>query len=292
MLRLKAEAEIPLQAPASTFLIGETSYVASRDKDGLLPVTTKTNKSEAILTGLTKPCGGILNAFGALWAPSCGEAKVSRFDTKAKKVTDSVGVASVDQPQAFAATADSLWLISDLKTTLSRIDPEAKRVVAEVRLPAKCTAIVSGEGALWAACPGEDKVLRINTHTSLVENRVEVAGEPVALAVGAGSIWVLGKKDGKVFRIDPKTNKVSATIETSLPGLGRSVAFGDGFAWVSADGFPITRIDPETDKVVQQFAGAGSGVIAFGSGSVWIADSDGAMLRRYDPKRIRATLAE
>jgi hypothetical protein len=51
------------------------------------------------------------------------------------------------------------------------------------------------------------------------------------------------------------------------------------------------RIDPATDKVVQQFVGDGGGQVYFGGGSVWTFNLKATPFR-FDPKRIKATLAE
>jgi hypothetical protein len=41
--------------------------------------------------------------------------------------------------------------------------------------------------------------------------------------------------------------------------------------WVTSPGFPLTRIDPKDEKVVQQFYGEGGGAIAVGQGWIWLA---------------------
>jgi streptogramin lyase len=136
-------------------------------------------------------------------------------------------------------------------------------------------------------------VLRINPTTNLIDQRIEVSPQPTALVLGESSIWVLCLKDGKIDRIDPKTNKVTKTIETGVPGASTGgIAFGQGSIWVTQTGFPITRIDPVSEKVVQQFWGPGGGAIQFGQGSVWLTNLQEGTLWRIDPKRILATLAE
>jgi virginiamycin B lyase len=93
-------------------------------------------------------------------------------------------------------------------------------------------------------------------------------------------------------RIDPKTDKVIKTIELGVPGAEGSIAIGQGSVWVSQAGFPLTRIDPATDKVVQQFWGEGGGLVHFGLNSLWLGKVGGDKLWRVDPKRVAATLAE
>jgi streptogramin lyase len=120
-----------------------------------------------------------------------------------------------------------------------------------------------------------------------------VSPQPTALAIGQSSLWVLCLKDGKVERIDPKTNKVTKTIETAVSGAtAGGITFGQGSIWVTLSGFPITRIDPVSEKVVQQFWGSGGGAIQFGQGSLWLTNLEEGTLWRIDPKRILATLSE
>jgi streptogramin lyase len=172
------------------------------------------------------------------------------------------------------------------------VDPDQNQVVGELRLPAGCTSLVFAESALWTACPAENRVLRINPQTNVVDKRIEVSPRPRALAASDGSIWVLCEKEGKVDRIDPKTNKLSKTIELGVPEAGGGIAAGAGSIWVTLAEFPLTRIDPQTEKVVQQFWGAGGGAIQFGANSLWLSNQRTGTLWRIDPKRVLATFAE
>ncbi len=209
----------------------------------------------------------------------------------AEPVKINTGVSTANP--SIAADNDSVWLLTDDKSTLSRIDPDQNKVVAELRLPAGCNSLTFGEMALWVTCPSENRVLRINPETNLVEKRIEVSPQPAALAIGENSLWVLCLKEGKIERIDPKTNKVTKTIETAVSGAASGgIVFGQGSVWVTLTGFPITRIDPTSEKVAQQFWGSGGGAIHFGQGSLWLTNLQEGTLWRIDPKRILATLAE
>jgi virginiamycin B lyase len=285
---LKAEAEFP-KAPA---WVAFTEAALIADDRGLYRIDPKKNELGAAVVALNKPCGGAASGFGSLWVPSCGDQTLVRIDSKTWKITAAIASGAGSAAQSVAATPDSIWLLSDNKTTLARIDPEQNLMVSELRLPAGCNTLTFGESSLWVTCPSEDRVLRIDPQTNLVDKRIEMSAQPKALAIAEGSIWVLCQKDGKVERIDPKTNKVTKTIELGVPGAEGSIAAGQGSIWVTLAGFPITRIDPGTDKVVQQFWGTGGGAIHFGLGSVWLSNLHERTLWRLDPKRIAATLAE
>ena len=83
-----------------------------------------------------------------------------------------------------------------------------------------------------------------------------------------------------------------ATIEVGVPGSGGDIATGEGSVWVTSFGFPISRIDPASNKVVQQFVGEGGDALRVGAGSVWLSNLKAGVVWRLDPKRIQATLAE
>jgi virginiamycin B lyase len=290
---LKAETEIPAPGKPAWVFFSESVFVPNA-KDGLDKIDAKTGKPGDALAGIPKPCVGMAAGFSSLWAASCTDGSLVRFDAKTFKQTAKLPVGVANVRHAVAASTDSIWLLTDAKTTLARIDPDQNVVVGELRLPVGCHDLVFGETALWLACPAENKVLRIDAATNLVVNRIDVSAEPQSIAIGEGSVWVLCKKDGKVERIDPKTNKVSKTIDLGVPGATGEIAVGEGSVWVTMTGFPLTRISPlaEKEKVVQQFWGAGGGAVQTSTGAVWLANTNESTLWKIDPKRIAATLAE
>jgi len=287
---LKAEAEI---AAAPEWIGGTDSLLLPNAEKGTLDrLDPKTNKPGDAIADLKNPCGGAVTAFGSIWVPRCDTHTIARLDPKTFKITASAPVAIAAALPALAATADSVWVLTDNKTTLSRVDPDRNAVVAELRLPAGCNSIAFGESALWVTCPSDNRVLRVNPQTNLVEKYIDVSDTPESLAIGENSIWVYCRKEGKVERIDPKTNKSAKIIETSVPGAAGAIAVGLGSVWVTQEGFPLTRIDPAAEKVVQQFYGAGGGALHIAVNALWLTNRPAKTLWRIDPKRVAATLAE
>jgi virginiamycin B lyase len=284
--------EVEFEAPAKPEWVAFSTSVFAPGKDSIERIDPKTNKKVEPITALTQPCGGLASAFGSLWAPVCATSSLARIDAKTFKVTTTIATGVDQVPGIVAVTADSVWLLTDGKTTLSRIDPDQNLVVGELRVPPGCRGLIFGEAALWLACPAENKVLRVNPETNLVEKTIEVSAQPQALAVGEGSIWVLCRKEGKIDRIDPKNDKVLKTIETGVPGVEGALAFSDGFLWVSQIGFPLARIDVGFDSVLQQFYGEGGGALAVSPGAIWLSNVKAGTLWRIDPKRVIATLPE
>jgi virginiamycin B lyase len=290
---LKSEAEIPVEGPG-WLMLTDALLVESKTKNSLMRIDLKANKALDPIGDLKKPCSGTIVAFGSLWIPNCETQTVVRADPKTFKVSATLSTGSADVTMGLAATTDSMWILTDGRTTLSRIDPTQNVVVGEIRIPSGCNQMTFTDASLWITCPAENRLYRINPETNLVEKTIEVSAGPRSMTVGDGSIWVLCAKDGKVDRIDPKANKVIKTIELKVPDAGGSIAYGENYLWVTQTGFPITRIDTKTEKVVQQFwgDGPGGGQIVAGSGALWLTDVAAGKVVRFDPKRILATLAE
>lgn len=293
---LKSDTELDLGAKPGAGLTGATLWVPLRDKGTLARIDAKAAKLGDPISGLNKPCAGAVEAFGSLWVPDCGANTIARLDAKTGKLTATVESGTGDVTLGIAATADSIWAFTDTRTTLSRIDPKTNRVVAELRLPERCDALLSAESSLWCACPNIGpnigKVLRIDPQTNLVTKRIETQALPIALAYGEGSLWAYCKKDGKLDRIDPKTDKVTKTIDIGTPGADGDLSVGEGAVWLSLTGFPVTRVDAKSERVLQQFWGPGGGLIRASGGAVWLYNTAQTSVTKLDPKRIQATLAE
>lgn len=291
--QLKAEAEITLpSAPSWLMAEGMAATAFQRTSGEITRITNRDNKAQEAWKGVEEPCGGAVQAFGNLWVPDCKKQSIARLDPRSGKVaaTAQSGVGNV--LPALAASGDSVWVLSDAKGTLARVDPDTNTIVSELRLDPSCNGVYFEQASIWVICSSRNHLLKINPKTNLVDKRIETAEQPLAMAFGEGHLWVLGGKAGKVSKIDPKTDKVVATVETGVADAKGSIAFGEGFVWVSQTGYPLTKIDAKNDKVVQQFVGESGHVARFGLGSVWLLDEANKKVLRFDPKRIAATLPE
>lgn len=284
------QPELVFETPEHPEWVAFSDGVFLPGADGLRRIDAKGKEAKfaEAVSGVKQPCGGVVRAFGSLWTSVCGEGKLAQIDAKSGKATEQFALGA----GTLAASEDSIWMTVDGRTSLVRVDPLQHEIVADLRLPAGCRSLTFGESSLWAACPAQNQVARINATTNLVEKWIPVAAEPRAIAIGEGSVWVLCRKDGKVERIDPKTNKVAKTIDLVVPGADGGIAVGEGSVWVTLAGFPLTRIDPRSELVVQQFYGAGGGAVATGGGFIWLVNASAGNLWKIDPRRVAATLAE
>lgn len=291
--KLKPEAEFVVGGSPDWIAIDSGRiYVSNKPKGEIERLDTKTNKPETPVTGFNKPCSGLTIAFGSLWVPNCGDGTLARVDLKTGKVTATLHTGVADSEGGIAASEDSVWLVANPNSTLVRIDPNSNKVVAEVPLPPGCYTPAYGSDAVWVTCTQSSELLRVDPVTNLVSAHIKVGPKPRFLTVGEGAVWTLNQGDGKVSRVDPQSNKVTATIDVGIPGGGGDISAAEGSVWVTSFGYPLSRIDPETNKVVQQFTGGGGDAVRAGKGSVWLCDLRGGKVWRLDPKLIAATQAE
>ncbi len=272
--------------------IDEHAWVSNAPNGTVSRFDPKANVVAATIAVGKEPGCGLAAGFGSLWVPNCGDGTVSRIDLKSGAVTATFAMKTADSEGGIATGAGSVWLITDERSTLARIDPANNKVVAEIRVAPGSYAVAFGENTVFVTSSKESLVTRIDPLTNLIVETIKVGPSPRFLAVGEGSVWTLNQGDGSISRVDLKTNKVVATIEAGIPGGGGEIAVGEGSVLATSFGYPITRIDPSSNQVVQQFFGPGGDAIRVGLGSVWLSNLRAGNVWRLDPRRIEATRAD
>ena len=271
--------------------IAKYTWVSNEPKDTVSRLDPASNAVTTIAVGKA-PCSGLAADFGSLWVPNCGDKTIARVDLKTSAIVATIRTGIGQSEGSIVAGAESVWIVTDEKGTLARIDPATNSVVAEVYVPSGSYGLAFGEGGVWVTSTAHDSVTRVDPQTNLIVETIPVGKAPRFIAAGLGAVWTLNQGDGSVSRIDPKTNKVVATIEVGVPGGGGEIAAGEGSVWVTAFQYPLSRIDPTTNTVVQQFFGEGGDAVRVGLGWVWLSNLRAGNVWRLDPKRIEATLPE
>ena len=286
--QLKPDATIDLAAPRVLAVADDSVWAINRAAGTVARIDPKTNKIVQTIAAGNNPCAGGISGFGSLWVPLCGAAGVARIDLKTNAVTTTVKTPVGDVSRGVVSANSSVWLLTDAKGTMTRIDPATNEAVAEVYLVPGTTTLAFGQGALWALSPAKNTLTRLDPFTNLIVETIKVGKSPVSLAISEGAVWVLNQGDGSVSRVDSKTNKVTETIKVGSLGLPAELAAGEGSIWISAPGSPLIRIDPRSNHVAQQFTGPGGGSVVVGQGALWLGATPAAIWR-IDPRRAEAT---
>jgi YVTN family beta-propeller protein len=137
--------------------------------------------------------------YGALWVANSDDGTVSVIRAGVPKV-DTVAVSS--KPFGIAAGEGGVWVGSNTFSTVTRIDPDTRRVVAEIpvgtsrALPSGLYSVAAGAGAVWAANSAELSVVRIDPRTNKVTARIGLPVSPRAIAIAGDTVWVSVAKPG------------------------------------------------------------------------------------------------
>ena len=276
----KPLAELPVEGHPDWLAVTEDAlWVASSNVNHVVRLDAKTNKPTVVVT-VAKPCSGLAVAAGSLWIPSCGGHNLVRADalTGAKQATIPTGPA--DSEGGIAAGAGSIWLVVSGTSELDRIDEKTNQITARIKLPQGSYNPVFAGDSIWVASNAGNCLVRVDAASNTVLSATPTGPKPRFLTAGAGSVWTLNQGDGTISRIDQKTGKLQATISAGIPGLGGEIAYGGGFVWSTVFGYPVTRIDPASNQVVQQWTGEGGDSIRFAHGSVWLTFLTGAKVWR------------
>lgn len=288
MTRLPREAEFQIAGAPDWMAIDDSLWISAGAKNTIVRIDPHINKIADQIHEFNKPCSGIVTGFGSLWVPNCGSKTLSRVDLNTGKVQATITTTIANSEGGIATGAGSVWLMSDAKSTLKRIDPATNEVVASVLLPEGCYTPAFGFDAVWVTCTKQNEIVRVDPADNTIAARIRIGPQPRFLSAGEGSVWTLNQGDGTVSRIDPATNKLAATVEVGIPGEGGDISAAEGSVWVTLFDFPLSRIDPASNKVVQQFVGMGGDAVRAGRGSVWLTDLRNGKLWRLDPKKVAA----
>jgi streptogramin lyase len=220
---------------------------------------------------------------GSVWVGNRDDNTLLRIDPKSLDVrTIGLGVELID----VEVGAESVWVLSD--QALLRVDPAINDVVATVPLPPAIGAgrwshLEVGPNAVFVcSCGSPGSVVRVDPATSSV---VTVQRNPIwGTAYGEGALWAItGWEQNTIERIDPKTNAVESIPlgrlgETS--GWRYRMAVAEGTTWLLAPA-SLWRVDSTTGRFLGSvpLPHSEGGSIATGGGAVWIANSEGVVLR-------------
>jgi virginiamycin B lyase len=243
-------------------------------------IDPKTNSIVAEVA-VNEPCAAFTIVFGSVWVASCGDKSIVRISEKTNQVVARIPLTIANDEGSIVADKHGVWVLSDAKGVLTRIDPSQNRIVAQITVKEHSFAAMAGFGSIWVTNTGDvskkeqGSVQRIDPKTNTVIATIPVGIQPRFLAVGEGGVWALNQVDGSVSRIDPASNKVVATIECNAPGTGGDIAAGEGFIWVRVKQHLMLVIDPKTNQVIKKIGpAAGSGAVRTGHGAVWVTAHD------------------
>lgn len=255
-------------------------WVTSRNPNTLVRIDPRTNKVADTIALPGDACSGLAFGFGSVWVPLCAKPNaLLRVELATHRATI-LPVGPAGPEGGIAASADSVWLVSDDAGTLVRIDPKTNEVRQRITIARGSHNPIASHGRIWVTSVQADVVTAVDAKSGMEIGTVAVGLGPRFLTAGGGSVWTLNQGDGTMTRVDEARMQAAATIDAKLPGHGGDIAYGDGDVWASLSGTPLTRIDGQTNQVLRQWTGRGGDSVRVGLGSIWITDYDQGLLLR------------
>jgi DNA-binding SARP family transcriptional activator/streptogramin lyase len=190
-----------------------------------------------------------------------------------------------------AAAGDQLWVASETRSELTRVNPRSLGAIERIRLAGtppgslRHALPVLGAGSLWVSEFGPSAVSRwsLRTHRLIRRYELSMLALPVEITFGDGAAWVALHEDGELLRIDA----ASGSARSIAVGPGpTNPAVGFGSVWVgSTEQGTVWRVDSLTERVqrVIEVGGVPHG-LAVGAGSVWVSDYCRGTVVRIDPE--------
>ena len=227
---------------------------------------------------MSKPCGGMAIFHHALWVADCNDGTIIRIDTRTalKTATIPTGIANPAGELNVVAGAGSIWVASDEKGVVTRIDAASNRVTASITVDPGTYYLAFGHGSLWAVSSKGQSVQRIDPRTNTVVKRTNLGKEPGFLAAGAGAIWVQEQGDGTVARIDRRSGEVSGRVKVGAMLKYGDIDAGGGRVWLrTTEDQTFVVIDPKTLAIRARVGKPeGSGALRYTRSGLWTSAHD------------------
>jgi hypothetical protein len=308
--RLAVTGRVALPGPAAAVAVGEGAVWVLLEQGTLLRVDPErhwvTGRLELEAPPGGMPAGPLAVGAGAVWVGTRGATVTVRVDPVGLRVIGRLGgrVAAV----AHGVVWSYCCLSGDKFMGFGRVDartlrPHPPLVVTDAsgrRQPVGWLAL--GPDAVWTVAFGDQRLWRVPLGGGPARGVLRVGGFLYGLAADAGVVWVLSgsgdldrQRDWTVRLrgLDQRRGEVTATIPLPELEVGTfrgplGLAPGGGAVWVAGPslgglhgGGVLLRVDPASSRVagwLRDPLGFFPGVLAAGSGGVWVGTEAPALL--------------
>ena len=287
--------EIGELKPLATWKLGKTADWVAIDADSVWVASTgpfAVHRIDPATQALTdqvplsgEPCAGLALGFGALWVPLCASkdsshgAALAKIDLATRKVIARFPVGPAAAEGGITVSDDSVWLVTDNRGGLARIEPNTGNIRSHTRLPSGSYNPFFLQGTVWISQATGSTLSAVDAATGTLLAPIEVGPHPRFLTGGAGAMWTLNQGDGSVTRVDLATQETQS-IALQTPGHGGDLQFGAGYLWSTMPKTPLSLIDAQTHTLLCQWQGPGGDSLAIGFGAIWLTDYHGGTVSR------------
>ena len=240
---------------------------------------------------------------------------VAIIDLRSNAVAGAIPV--LQAPGPIAAGAGLVWAINLDSQTVSRIDPQARRLVSTKGAGDSPGNVAGAAGEVWvldrcgdgspgtllhlytAGAGGIELDETISLADLTPEQGTGVGSLPTAarcgLAATGSSAWVATNIPPGLARLDYDRASARSSVVKAIPlaHAPSAIAVGAGSVWaVDGEQDVVRRIDPDSGQVLRTIrAGNAPVAVAVGEGAVWVANDGDDSVSRIDPRTSTVTKA-
>lgn len=227
---------------------------------------------------LAHPCGAMALTAGYLWVADCKAGTLNRIATRGKHSVTPIktGIANPQGELNVVAGAGSIWVTSEARGVITRLDPATLKVTATIRVNANAFYLAYGMDALWAVSGTEGTIQKIDPATNTVVATTKLGKEPGFLVAGEGAVWVQEQGDGTLARIDAQTAAVTGRVKVGANLKWGDIDAGGGKIWLrTTDDQVYAVIDPASLAILARVGKpAGSGALRYTAKGIWTTAHD------------------
>ena len=235
---------------------------------------------------------GIGMGMGFAWIADTQDHTITQIDPRTNRVARIIPVNVAADPEGSIGVGEgSIWVLTNEggtdAGTLTRIDAVSGKIVANIPVKPKSHAAIAAFGSVWLTSTQSGVVTRVDPRSNAVVAQISVPALPRFLISNKEAVWVLCQKDGTLIRIDPASNQVTATVAVGVPGEGGDLSVDDKYVWVSAEGVPLSQVNPDNNRLVRQFVGGRKDdTMRVGFGYAWVLDELRGEIWKIDLNRL------
>jgi virginiamycin B lyase len=260
-------------------------WVASSGPFAVHRIDPKTNQVTDLVLLTGEPCAGLVIGFGDLWVPLCAPKgskrppALAKVDLNTRKLAALYPVGPAAAEGGIAVSDDSVWLVTDKRGSLARIDPASGNILATLHIAAGSFNPHYAHGIVWVTRAVGSTLSGIDARSGELLAPLTVGPKPRFLTSGAGAVWTLNQGDGSVSRVGLETH-ATQRIALNTPGSGGDIQFEAGRVWSSSPHMPLSMIDASAGTLVCQWQGPGGDSLGLGFGAIWLTDYVGGTVSR------------
>ena len=228
------------------------------------------------------------NDDGSIWYTGNSNATIGRLDPETGEITE-YSTRARDPHSAVFHPNGMLYFTAQQAGMLGRLDPETSEITEIDTEPRPYGIQVDGEGTVWVAYNGTNKIGALDPETMEVryyevpnpDSRIRRLG-----IASDGIVWYGNSTMGRIGRLDPETGTIREWPSPSGPDSHPyALAVVDDVIWYNESGQrpdTLVRFDPETEEFQSWPIPSGVGIVR----NMWVTRDGDLLIHQTSSNRV------